>query len=126
MRRFGFWACAALAAALLAGCATEAEKAFVTADCTVIARYVAVAQAATEARAGDLEASGDANGAAQLRADSRALAGEVTANAEARLTKLAADEQVKAAARAALDVAGALLDWWEARKAVTADGDANE
>jgi outer membrane murein-binding lipoprotein Lpp len=110
---------------LLAGCTTPAERDFTVADVRVIGLYVAVAQAAAEARANDVAAAGEANAAAQLRADSRALAGEVMANAAARLKKLSADEQAKAAAQAALDVAGALLDWAAQRKAVGSDANAH-
>jgi len=65
---------------------------------------------------------GDPNRAAQLRADTRTLANEILASANVRLLKLAADEQAKAAARAALDAAGAALDLAKTRKEATPRG----
>jgi hypothetical protein len=88
---------------------TPAERDFHAADVRVISLYIQQAQPAVEAYCTAL-ATRDEMAAEQLRADTRALAAEMRANAAARLAKLDTAAQIVAAARQALDVAGVVLD----------------
>ncbi len=95
---------------LIAGCATKAEKEFVTADVRIIGMYVARAQEAVEMYCKSLEAADYTLEAQKLRVDTEVLANEITANAKLRLDKLRADAQAVQAARKALNLASAVLD----------------
>jgi len=105
------------------GCMTKTEQDFIAADCRVIGLYVQQAQPAIESYADALESHGKVQQAQQLRADTRALALEVQANAAARMEKLSVESQLADAARASLRVARALLesyDRYKARESATA------
>jgi len=104
-------------AAAAGGCMTAAEREFVAADCRAIGLYVQAAQPAAESWADALEASGQTRQAAQLRADTRALAAELRANAAARLDKLDVEPRLVESAKAAVKAASALLDAYERYKA---------
>jgi len=96
--------------ALAAGCVSPAERDFTVADVKVIGDYIAAAQPAAEAYADALAASGHAEQAEQLRADCRALARQIQADAATRLGKLMASGELIDEARMALSIASAILE----------------
>jgi len=102
--------CLAVAGALTGGCMTKAEQEFIAADVKAISVFTQMSQTSNEFRADALEASGQVQQAEQLRADTRALADELQLNAAARMDKLSVESQMVESARAALQIARALLD----------------
>ena len=109
MKRLMMFTVACCLLPLCAGCTTEAERTFVTEDVEGLGMYIAKAQPAVEAYCDALAEQGMKAEAATLRADTRALAIELKANAEARLDKLRVEAQFVAAARTALAVADSVL-----------------
>ena len=98
------------------GCTTAAERQFTVADTQVIGLYVQKAQPAVEAYCTALEASGHAQSAQQLRVDTRLMATEMTASANARLAKLDSNQALIDSARAAVAMAIAAIDEYKARQ----------
>jgi len=109
--------CLAVAGALTGGCMTKAEQEFIAADVKAISVFTQMSQTSNEFRADALEASGQVQQAEQLRADTRALASEVNANADARMEKLSVESQLVDSARSAVRVTRALIAAYDRYKA---------
>ena len=119
MKRLLLFTVACCLLPLCAGCTTEAERTFVAEDVEGLGMYIAKAQPAVEAYCDALGEQGLVIEAEQLRADTRALAIELKANAEARLDKLRVEAQFVAAARTALAVADSVLTILQTRAEAT-------